>query len=218
MRKVTQVALLAVVSLWSLVAHAASIEKHYTWESMGRVWTLTQFYASNVYQQFRALPRVSDYRDYAQYARDPGDDAVLEALAGELEALARAADLDDWERLNLVISFVQSLRYVPEEGEYPRYPIETLVEGCGDCEDLAILAAAILEEMGFDVALLAFTTEMHMAVGIRALLPASADYQAYEWNGAKYYYVETTGVGWTLGRVPSTYRSTPEIIAVSSGF
>jgi predicted transglutaminase-like cysteine proteinase len=218
MRKLAGMTVLAIVIVGGLAAQAASITKEYKWESMGRVWTLTHAYAFEVYQKFRTMPRIGNYTDYAEYVRNPDDDAALASLVDEMESLCRFGGLDAWGELDLVISFVQSLRYVPEEGEYPRYPIETLVEGCGDCEDLAILAAAMLEEIGFDVVLLAFTTEMHMAVGIHVVLPESAGCQAYEWNGAKYYYVETTGTGWTLGRVPAAYRSAPEIIAVSSGF
>jgi predicted transglutaminase-like cysteine proteinase len=218
MRKLVLAACLVGVSIWSLEAFSRSIAKEYKWESMGRTWTLTQAYAFEAYHRFKTLPRVSDYAEYADYIQDPSDDAALDTLVSELEALAGSAGFDSWETLTFVVSFVQSLRYVPEEGEYPRYPIETLVEGCGDCEDLAILAAAILEQMGFDVVLLAFKAEMHMAVGVRVSPPDAVGCQAYEWRGADYYYLETTGTGWTIGRVPARFTSTPDIIAVSSGF
>jgi len=215
MRKWVLAALLVAVTVASASTFAASIARQYKWEYMGRAWTLTHVYAIDVYYGFRSQPRVSTYTAYAEYVLNPGDDEVVSSLVAGLETLARSANLNVWEKLNLIVSFVQSLRYVPEEGEYPRYPIETLVEGCGDCEDLAILAAAILRQMGFDVVLLAFMTEMHMAVGVRVLPPDNAAGQAYEWNGDKYYYLETTGTGWTIGKMPTRYTSAPDIIAVA---
>ena len=217
MRKVLSLLFVGILSVWCATAGAASIAKQYKGESMGRTWTLTQAYAFDAYRHFRSLPRVSEYTDYAEYVSDPDDDSALAALVAELDALADQARFDAWQRLNFVVSFVQSLRYVPDEGEYPRYPLETLVEGCGDCEDMAILAAAILDQLGYDVVLLAFTAELHMAVGVRVLPPNPSVYQAYEWNGGEYYYVESTAEGWSIGARPALYASTPEIIPVSVG-
>jgi hypothetical protein len=216
MRKLVVVVPLIAILASGGASFAASISKQYAWAYLGRTWTLTQEFAVDAYHQFRSLPRVVNYTAYADYILDPNDDKALGSLIGELEELAVSAGLNVWEKLNLIVAFVQSFRYVSEEGEYPRYPIETLVEGCGDCEDLAILAAAILRQMGFGVVLLAFTSEGHMAVGIRVLPPGSGDGQTYEWDGDTYYYLETTGAGWTIGRMPTRYTSTPDIIAVSS--
>ena len=216
MRKLVVVIPLIAILAGSVTSFATSISKQYAWEYLGRTWTLTQEFAVDAYHQFRSLPRVANYTAYADYILDPTDDEALSSLIGGLDELAASAGLNVWEKLNLIVSFVQSFRYVSEEGEYPRYPIETLVEGCGDCEDLAILTAAILRQMGFRVVLLAFTSERHMAVGICVLPPGSGDGQTYEWNGDTYYYLETTGTGWTIGKMPTRYTSSPDIIAVSS--
>ena len=216
MRKLVVVVPIIAVLAGSVMSSAASISKQYAWEYFGRTWTLTQKFTVDAYDQFRSLPRVADYTAYADYILDPTDDEALGSLIGKLEELAVSAGLNVWEKLNLIVSFVQSFRYVSEDGEYPRYPIETLVEGCGDCEDLAILTAAMLRQMGFRVVLLAFTSERHMAVGICVLPPGSDNGQTYEWNGDTYYYLETTGTGWTIGKIPTRYTSSPDIIAVSS--
>jgi len=60
------------------------------------------------------------------------------------------------ETIDFVGSFVQQLPYTSDRvttpyDEYPRFPLETLYEKGGDCEDTAILAATILKEMGYDV-------------------------------------------------------------------
>ena len=40
------------------------------------------------------------------------------------------------------------------ENEYPKYPIEMLWQGSGDCEDAAFLYISIIEAMGFDAMLM----------------------------------------------------------------
>ncbi|MFC2077673.1 transglutaminase-like domain-containing protein [Candidatus Bipolaricaulota bacterium] len=215
MRRLALGILLAAI-IGGVATQAATITREYTWEYASRKWVLTHDFDLRAYSQFRSLPRVSHYTDYGDYVLDPGNDEMIAGLVEDLEGLAQAAGLDVWEKLHLIVSFVQSLRYVSEEAEYPRYPIETLVEGCGDCEDLAILTAAILRQMGFGVVLLAFTAEMHMAVGIRILPPDPGEAHAYAWNGDTYYYLETTGTGWTIGEMPTEYTSIPTIIALSS--
>lgn len=55
---------------------------------------------------------------------------------------------DDESRIKEVWNMVTQLnRYTSEVIETPRLPLETLLLGGGDCEDLAILSASILKEM-----------------------------------------------------------------------
>jgi len=91
-----------------------------------------------------------------------------------------------------------------------------LVDGQGDCEDAAILTAALVQQIGFDVVLLAFLQERHMAIGIRVLPPQHEQLQAYEWDGDLYFYVEPTGIGWAIGQRPSNYNSQPAIVGLPS--
>ena len=89
-----------------------------------------------------------------------------------------------------------------------------LIDHQGDCEDAAILTAALVKHMGFDVVLLVYLEERHMAVGIRVLPPQHQDLQAYEWNGDLYFYLEPTSLGWAIGQIPSTYVSQPAVIGL----
>ena len=107
----------------------------------------------------------------------------------------------------LVVAFVQALPYVPDSvssgrDEYPKYPVETLAERGGDCEDTSILTAAILRAMNYDVVL--FELPGHMAVGIWGdNIPGTY----VEYNGKKYYYLETTGENWEVGQIPKEYQN-----------
>jgi hypothetical protein len=111
--------------------------------------------------------------------------------------------------VNFVISFVQSLPYTVDDvttawNEYPRYPIETLFDRGGDCEDTSILVAALLEGLGYDCALLILDEDDHCAVGVD--IDAYGTY--YEVNGVQYFYLETTGEGWEIGQQPDSFPST----------
>ena len=85
----------------------------------------------------------------------------------------------------------------------PRYPLETLFEREGDSEDTSILVASLLYRMGYDVALLIFEDTKHIAVGIAVL----GDHGSYfDHNGKRYFYQETTQLGWPLGSIPSFFQ------------
>ena len=193
-------------------AQGDSIGRTYSWTYGGRTWSFTYDFPSSAYQLQKSLTRTLDYSVYDVYVNDPRDDHVLRDFVAKLGEMATG--LNVWERLNLVIALVQSIPYIGEACEYPRYPLEMLIDQQGDCEDAAILTAALVKHMGFDVVLLAFLEERHMAVGIRVLPPQHEHLQAYQWNGNLYFYLEPTSLGWAIGQIPPAYRSQPAIIGL----
>jgi len=95
---------------------------------------------------------------------------------------------------------------------YPRYPIETLVDGVGDCEDYSILTAALLTEMGYDVVVI--LPPEHAAIGLKS--SGTLTGKSYRYGENQYYYVETTYAGWRIGELPSEFRNViPEIQPVN---
>ena len=73
----------------------------------------------------------------------------------------------------------------------------------GDCEDTSILTSALLDSMGYDVVLVNLPN--HVAVGIA--LDTYGTYWLFE--ETRYFYVETTGEGWTIGVVPDAHKGQP---------
>jgi hypothetical protein len=131
----------------------------------------------------------------------------LDKLVQKIGEAATQAGFDEWETVSFAVSFVQSLPYTTDSvttvyDDYPRYPIETLVDNGGDCEDTAILMAALLNTMGYEVVLSDFT--QHVAVGVLGSEGISGTYWTH--NGGKYYYLETTGKGWEIGELPPEYE------------
>jgi len=67
----------------------------------------------------------------------------------QIAAQLRAASGGDAELYaNLALQLVHELSYRPTL--YTKYPLETLVEGSGDCDNLAVLLASILAAGGYD--------------------------------------------------------------------
>ena len=163
------------------------------------------------------------YQTYRQRRRDTNAyrfDKYVTPFTAEVEALATTFDTlkvercyDSYEQLCNIVAFVQqSIRYEYDRSpltgqiiEYPKYPIETLVEGTGDCEDQAILAAAILYRLGYEVALLILPR--HVALGVAGLKNNSHLYLTEPTSGTQYLYIEMTVVQWPPGQIPHVFEA-----------
>ncbi len=157
---------------------------------------------------------------YRNIMNDSGDDYLIEAIVDAINEAALAEGFHPRERVEFALQFVQGLTYmrdtdIPLYGEYPRYPLETLFDQGGDCEDTSILLAAILTEMGFEVALLFFEDFDHMGLGI--YFPGESGVKIYgnSWidaaSGKRYWYLDTSGsqhIGWA----PDQYELTPAYV------
>lgn len=185
---------------------SGSYSRRYEWTALGYEWwlelqipkRLTEYYDSRLRQNDRGF-----------FVSDPYDDTQIRTLADEFENMGRRNDLSDREIIDLAMAFVQQLEYTPDiaatgYNQYTLYPIETLNERGGDCEDTAILLAAILEKMGYGCVLLGMWEIEHMALGVKGDPSIPGSY--YEYNGSRYYYVETTASGWGVGEVPDQAR------------
>jgi hypothetical protein len=182
-----------------------TITRDYEWNYKRRDWTWNLSIPKSLYDYYKERPRAQT-ADYSIYVTHPGDDQYIQLLADKIKKAATDAKYSEKDTINLAISFVQSLPYATDDvttayDEYPRYPIETLADSEGDCEDTAILMAALLDAMGYDVVLIA--PPNHMAVGILGEAGMSGTY--WEHNGGKYYYIETTGSNWEVGELPPEY-------------
>ncbi|MBM4443749.1 MAG: hypothetical protein FJ020_00425 [Chloroflexi bacterium] len=192
------------------------VSREYRWNYDNRPWTLTLQIPKDLHMYYRGMERAQT-QDYSVYATHPRDDDFVRSLADRLSSEALKRSFNAQEKAGFAAAFVQSIPYREEEEEYPRYPVETLVDRGGDCEDTAILAAAVLQAMGYDVVLLNFSAVTaggagHMAAGVA--LPAIAGGYSYRFEGEDYYYLETTSPS-DIGDIPAEYRTrTPEILEV----
>jgi hypothetical protein len=106
--------------------------------------------------------------------------------------------------ISAFVAASQSIEYVDDQSstdhdEYWRFPIETIADGKGDCEDSAILLSALLRRGGYRVSIL--LAPGHAAVGVE--VPLDTPGTSVELDGIRYYYCETTELGWTIGDLPA---------------
>ena len=85
--------------------------------------------------------------------------------------------------------------------EYVRFPIEMLVDGKRDCEDRVAFMAAILHEMKYELLLVSLPD--HLALAIRS--DKDMDGRYYEYQGKRFYYLETTDKGWDISAMPNRF-------------
>jgi len=95
-----------------------------------------------------------------------------------------------------------------------KYPIETLVNGYGDCDLFAYIAASILEAAGIPTVLLYYKTEQHMEIAVdlgSAPTEARVETCSINFQNTSYYIGECTGdnwrTGWRIGETPTQYQN-----------
>jgi len=197
------------------------INKKYQWYSRGQPGSLTLHIPNSLYAYYRNQPHATNITSLERYAFSDEDRACLRDLIGQLKDTGGNKNMAARNDYRNVVDFVQSIAYAedtnPSTGQktdYWKYPVETLADGKGDCEDTAILTAALLKEMDYDVAMVILPD--HAAV---ALACDNCNGYYYPVNGRRYYYLETTGTGFALGSMnfagnPDKYKNTPTQVYV----
>lgn len=119
------------------------------------------------------------------------DDGTLLELMRMLSAYGSGMDRTEFARF--VLSFVQTIPYMMDEDsvgerEYWKYPLETLWDGGGDCEDSTILYDTLMLMAGYDVAFVLFQDHAMSAVSV------DVDGHSLTRDGIVYVFCETTTV------------------------
>lgn len=196
----------------------------YNWMFNNKRWETTLDIPVKTYLQYvnndvSRTPQNQPYSTEKMADFVTSSDEVIVELKDDLQSLAQ--NFNQVDTVNFVLKFVQTnVKYTLDNEskgciEYWRFPVETLVEKEGDCEDSSVLLAAILDSMGYDVVLLFYSWwdkgQMlgHLAVGVNI----AGDHGDYvEYNGFKYYYCETTNSGYNVGELPPDFDYEPKQI------
>lgn len=140
---------------------------------------------------------IEDY--WPAFINEEHQEAFYASLLAAFRQVRDSAGLDADRYAELMTVYVQSLAYRTDPVDLePKFPVETFVDGAGDCDDKTLLLAGLLSREGYDVAILMFEPEQHVALGLR-----SADL-GYLDTG--YAFVETTAEGF-IGMVPDSFGS-----------
>jgi len=151
---------------------------------------------------------------FLELVNDPAQDQMYSNLIDQFRKIRDQDKLSSDEYLELMAAYTQSLTYVAIPNNPTKYPVETVVDGTGDCGDKSVLLAGLLSREGYNVSLFLFSPEAHMSVGV-----GSPDF-LYKNTG--YSYLESTNLSY-VGIPPDELEggivltSDPLVIPVGNG-
>ena len=143
------------------------------------------------------------------------EDPYIIELIGQIQT--QCLGETDAYTANVILAFTQYIEYQYDsdsmgQEEYWKYPLETLFDECGDCEDTSILFCALAKAGGYDCALILYSG--HMAAGINVSGITGSGY--YDYSNVRYYYCETTATGWDVGDTPNSSLRLQKVMPISS--
>ncbi|MFC2108687.1 PKD domain-containing protein [Candidatus Bipolaricaulota bacterium] len=182
---------------------ADGISCSFSW-SYGGIRSLSIAVPESLYEYYQSQPRGVWATDgYSRFVLDAQDDSLmLELRSALLLNNSYQATIEN------ALAFVQKAvdyQLDPAGAEYPRYPVETLVEGVGDCEDSAILYASIVRTFGYNAGVLLVSVDTdgdqlsdHVVVFVRVadcFIEAHPERSLWDISGKTYAFAETAVSG-----------------------
>lgn len=130
------------------------------------------------------------------------NDKYIVELAQQFDS--KYGSLGDAKLLEIILTFTQNIPYQLDseykgQEEYWKFPVETLFENGGDCEDTSILYSSIVRALGYDTALLLFSGHMAAAVSYDGQPTGYSEFVGDD--GKSYLFCETTYPGWEIGQI-----------------
>jgi hypothetical protein len=134
-------------------------------------------------------------------------DSYIQDLTEKLNETANQQGYGPVDKINFVLAFVQSIPYSTDLNstgyeEYPRFPIEVLVDQTGDCDCKSDLFATLIMTLGYGAVFI--NPPDHLAVGV---LGDNLQGTYWTYQNQTYYYAETTGIGFKVGDLPDQFKN-----------
>ncbi len=180
----------------------------FAWNYGGNQWDWNLSIPVTLYDAYIAVPdsvRIQyGLADFGFFTTT--QDSYMQTLAEKLNETATSLGYGSYDEVNFVLAFVQSIPYKTDNAstgyqDYPRFPVETLVDDVGDCKSHSILFATLMLILGYGTVFI--NPPDHSAVGI---LGNNLQGTYWTYNNQTYYYCETTGIGFTIGELPQQFN------------
>jgi hypothetical protein len=184
-----------------------SCNREFAWYFAGEYWTWNLSIPTALYDDYTS---VSDsvrsqipLSNFGYFTTT--DDSYMQSLVEKINATATQEGYSPYQEVNFALAFVQSIPYATDLNstgyqDYPRFPVETLVDNVGDCKSHSILFATLTIMLGFGAVFI--NPPDHLAVGV---LGNNLEGTYWNYSGQSYYYCETTGEGFTIGQLPTQF-------------
>jgi hypothetical protein len=147
---------------------------------------------------------------------DYGKFVTPETVRSIAECIREVVGGDNESFVNTVLTLIQQMSYIVSD---VKYPVETLVDGFGDCDVFSLIAASIMKAGGLDVVLFYYKdlTPAHMNVGVYLNSSPSPVWwttpTCFEYQGKQYWVAECTPQRrWKIGEQPEIVANIKPII------
>jgi predicted transglutaminase-like cysteine proteinase len=178
--------------------------RDFAWNYGGECWTWNLSIPATLYEAYVAVPdSVRTQIPLSGFGYfTTTEDSYLQSIVTKINATATQQGYNSYQEVNFVLAFVQSIPYATDLNstgyqDYPRFPVETLVDNVGDCKSHSILFATLTLMLGYGAVFI--NPPDHLAVGI---LGDNLHGAYWVYDNQTYYYCETTGEGFTIGQLP----------------
>ena len=188
------------------IGYIASTIVYYT-DYGNELHIISVFIANSTFYYYRNAPHPYYNNDPTYYvtASETVVISIVKTIQGHTSEEEELADALLSSAQDQGISL--SIQYWLEEA---KYPVETLVQGGGNCKAHTILYASLLKAAGYKLVILITEDQAHTLVGVHLTSPPRHNTQESYWyityNEEHYYFAETTCYGWMVGDLPSEYQ------------
>lgn len=199
------------------------VTREFSWEYDGGSYTLRLDidysdvqYAKNYYTPHeRTSERPEHERDKTFVTlsyTDPYMAGYMEEIVNSLidSYKENHSEIEAYDFLNYILVFTQNIEYRSDfdstgYDEYWKFPLETIFDRCGDCEDTMLLFVAIAHQcrdiLEFDYRLSLQLMPDHACAGV--IVDTTTEYQK---NPDGFIFGETTATGYDLGEIPDKVK------------
>ncbi len=190
----------------------------FQWEYGGLPYTVEETLYKTAYDYYNSSPDKHCWQEGGDYEsclkgflEEAEEDNTISKIASDIKAIASKNGLRGDELLELTVAFVQSIPYDEDKLEliiypnnledlYPRYPYEVLYDNKGVCSGKTFLAASLIKELGYGVALFDYEAVTEDEIGhIAPAVECPKEYSSYN---SDYCFAEVTDLGFRIGEIP----------------
>lgn len=196
------------------------VYKVYSFFYGGKNYDMNLLLYEDLYDYYRASSTNTYSGSLNSFLTNFATDEKQQDAIKQITSFAKEQNLTRQQEMELMLSFVCQMPYddsklYSTDGSW-QYAYQTLYENTGVCADKTLLAAALLKDLDYEVALLDFESDQHMALGLKCDEPRYGSYCFVE--VANVYYASFNPINYKPAQyigLPQGITTQPNIIPVN---